>query len=81
MKARISDDRGFRVAGVLVRATPTALLPARRSERVTDRTAGRRSPSPRPAPARTYVYIEAHKKGEKLQAGVSTANLFKVRVR
>ena len=29
----------------------------------------------------TYVYVEAHKSGEKLQSGVSTANLFKVRVR
>ena len=81
VKARISDDRGFRVTGVLVRATPTAFLSGSRSERVTDKAGWATFTFAATGSGSTYVYVEAHKKGEKLQAGVSTANLFKVRVR
>lgn len=81
VKARISDDRGFRVTGVLVRATPTALLSGSTREKATDRTGWATFTFKATGSGATYVYVEAHKSGEKLQSGVSTANLFKVRVR
>jgi hypothetical protein len=81
LKARISDDRGFRIAGVLVRATPTALLSGSTRERATDANGWATFTFTSTGTGAAYVYIEAHKKGEKLQSGVSTANLFKIRVR
>ena len=63
------------------RATPTAFLSGSRSERVTDKAGWATFTFAATGSGSTYVYVEAHKKGEKLQAGVSTANLFKVRVR
>jgi hypothetical protein len=81
VKARISDDRGFRITGVLVRATPTALLSGSTREKASDSTGWATFTFNATGTGSTYVYVEAHKKGEKLQAGVSTANLFKVRVR
>ena len=81
LKARISDDRGFRIAGVLVRVTPTALLSGSTRERATDAKGWATFTFTSIGSGSAYVYVEAHKKGEKLQAGVSTANLFKIRVR
>ena len=81
MRVRISDDRGFRITGVLVRATPTGLLRGSARERATDATGWATFTYRSTGPGSTYVYVEAHKRGEKAQAGVSTANLFKVRVR
>jgi hypothetical protein len=81
VKARVSDDRGFRITGVLVRITPTALLSGSSREKATDRTGWATFTFKATGSGSTYVYVEAHKKGERLQAGVSTANLFKVRVR
>jgi hypothetical protein len=81
VRVRISDDRGFRVTGVLVRATPTGLLRGPTRERATDSTGWATFTYRSTGPGATYVYVEAHKRGEQAQAGVSTANLFKVRVR
>jgi hypothetical protein len=81
VKARISDDRGFRITGVLVRVTPTALLTGSTREKASDSTGWATFTFNATGSGSTYVYVEAHKRGEKLQAGVSTANLFKVRVR
>ena len=73
--------RGFRVDRVLVRVTPTGLLAGSSATKTSGRTAGRRSPSRATGAGTTYVYAEAAKKGEKAQSGVSSANLFRVRVR
>ena len=81
VKVRISDDRGFRVTGVMVAATPTAFLIGPAAERVTDRTGWATFTYKATGAGSTYVYVEAHKKGEKAQSGVSTANLFRIRVR
>ena len=52
LEVKVSDDRGFRVGGVQVRVTPTGLLAGPRCAKTERRpTAGRRSPSARPAPA------------------------------
>ena len=66
---------------MLVRVTPTAFLSGSTRERATDRTGWATFTFTATGAGSAYVYVEAHKKGEKLQAGVSTANLFKVRVR
>jgi hypothetical protein len=81
VKARISDDRGFRITGVLVRVMPTGFLAGSTRQRVTDRTGWATFTFTSTGSGTTYVYVEAHKSGENLQTGVSTANLFKVRVR
>ncbi len=81
LRVKVSDDRGFRVSGVQVKVTPTALL--------TGPTAPKTSPANGWATftyratgtGTTYVFVEARRKGEKPQAGISTSNLFKVRVR
>jgi hypothetical protein len=81
VRVRVSDDRGFRVSGVLVRAQPTGALSGVGSELVsssdgwatfTFRTAGSGT---------AWLYVEARRKGEKPQSGISTANLFRVHVR
>lgn len=81
LRVKISDDRGFRVSGVQVRVTPTGLLagPAATKTSLADgwatftfRATGTGT---------TYVFVEARRKGEKPQAGISTSNLFRVRVR
>jgi hypothetical protein len=80
LKVKVSDDRGFRVGGVQVKLTPTSLLagPALKTSAAngwatfTFRTTGTGT---------TYVFVEARRKGERPQAGISTSNLFKIRVR
>jgi hypothetical protein len=80
LRVKVSDDRGFRISGVQVRVTPTGLLAGASTKTsaangwatFTFRATGRGT---------TYAFVEARRKGEKPQAGISTSNLFKVRVR
>jgi hypothetical protein len=81
VKIRVSDDRGFRVTGVLVKATPTALLSGSSRERVSDAKGWATFTFTTTGSGTSFIYAEARRKGERPQTGVSTANLFKVRVR
>jgi hypothetical protein len=81
LRVKVSDDRGFRISGVQVRVTPTSLLagptPAKMSRAdgwaiFTYRATGTGT---------TYVYVDARRRGEQAQTGISTSNLFKIRVR
>ena len=81
VRVRISDRRGFRITGVLVKAIPTGLLSGSTAERATDRTGWATFTYTKTGSGTTHVYVEARKTNEKAQAGVSTANLFRIRVR
>jgi hypothetical protein len=81
VKIRVSDDRGFRVTGVLVKATPTALLSGSTRERASDATGWATFTFTATGKGTSFVYAEARRKGEKAQTGVSTANLFRIKVR
>ena len=81
VQIRVSDDRGFRVTGVLVRAQPTALLSGSTRARATSGTGWATFSYRANGSGTTYVYAEAAKNGEPAQTGVSTANLFRIRVR
>jgi hypothetical protein len=81
LQIRVSDDRGFRVTGVLVRPQPTGLLAGSTRARATSRTGWATFTFRATGVGSTYVYAEAHKAGEQAQSGVSTANLFRIRVR
>lgn len=76
---RVSDDRGFRVTGVIVRVVvaPSGTTARRTSDSdgwatFTFPVAGGRGT--------LYFYVEAWRKGEGPQAGVATATLFRYRV-
>lgn len=81
LQIRVSDDRGFRVTGVLVRPQPTGLLAGSTRARATSRTGWATFTFRAGGVGSTYVYVEAHKAGEKAQSGVSTANLFRIKIR
>jgi hypothetical protein len=81
VRIRVSDTRGFRITGVLVRALPTSLLAGSTAERVTDRTGWATFTFRATGSGRTFIYATARKKGEKQQTGVSSSNLFPLRVR
>jgi hypothetical protein len=81
LKIRVSDDRGFRVTGVLVRATPTMLLSGSTRERVSDAKGWATFTFTATGSGTSFIYAEARRKGEKPQTGVSTANLFRIRIR
>ena len=82
LRVKVSDDRGFRVSGVQVRVTPTGLLagPAAHEDERSP-TAGPRSPSARPAPAPPTCSSRPAGRARSRRAGISTSNLFRVRVR
>jgi hypothetical protein len=80
VQIRVSDDRGFRVTGVLVRAQPTGLLAGSAAARATTRTGWATFSYRATGSGTTYVYAEASKRGEKAQTGVSSANIFRIRV-
>jgi hypothetical protein len=69
------------VTGILVRAQPTGLLAGSRAARSTDSKGWATFVYAATGTGSTYVFAEAAKKGEKAQNGVSSANLFRVRVR
>jgi hypothetical protein len=81
IRIRVSDTRGFRVTGILVRAQPTGLLAGSAAARSTDAKGWATFVYSATGSGTTYVYAEAAKKGQKAQNGVSSANLFRVRVR
>jgi hypothetical protein len=81
VRIRVSDTRGFRIVGVLVKALPTSLLVGPAAERVTDRTGWATFTFRATGSGRTFVYATARKKGERAQTGVSSSNLFPVRIR
>ena len=81
VRIRVSDDRGFRVTGVLVKATPTLLLSGAVRERASDAKGWATFTYTSTGVGMAYVYAEARRKGEKPQTGVSTANLFRFKVK
>ena len=81
IRIRVSDTRGFRVAGILVRAQPTGLLAGSTAARSTDSQGWATFVYSATGRGSTHVYAEAAKKGERAQSGVSSANLFRVKVR
>jgi hypothetical protein len=81
VRIRVSDTRGFRIVGVLVKALPTGLLTGPTAERATDRTGWATFTFRAAGAGRTFVYATARKRGERAQTGVSSSNLFPVRVR
>jgi hypothetical protein len=81
LKVKVSDDRGFRIVGAMVSATPTGILSGSGSERATDRTGWATFTFSTSGSGRAWVYFEARRKGEKPQSGISTAKMFAIRVR
>ena len=81
LRVKISDDRGFRVAGVQVWATPTGLLAGSAAAKTSPANGWAVFTFRATGTGTTYVFVEARRKGEKPQTGISTSNLFKVRVR
>ncbi len=81
LRVKVSDDRGFRVGGVQVRVTPTGLLAGAVAARTSAANGWATFTFRATGTGATYVFVEANRKGEKPQAGISTSNLFKVRVR
>jgi hypothetical protein len=81
IRVRVGDDRGFRVSGVFVKVQPTALLAGSGAERLSTADGWASFTFKATGAGTTWLYVEAHKKGEKAQSGISTANLFRVRVR
>jgi hypothetical protein len=81
VRIRVSDTRGFRIIGILVKAVPTALLTGSTAERATDSTGWATFTFRATGSGRTFVYASARKKGERAQAGVSSSNLFPLRIR
>lgn len=81
IRVKVSDDRGFRVAGVQVWATPTGLLAGRDVPRMSNPDGWAAFTFRATGSGRTFVYVEARRKGEDGQSGISTANLFRVMVR
>lgn len=81
VQIRVSDDRGFLVTGVLVRAQPTGLLDGSTAARATGGTGWATFTYRATGSGTTYIYAEGTKRGEEPQSGVSGANLFRIRVR
>ena len=81
IRIRVSDTRGFRVTGIVVRVQPTGLLAGSKAARSSDSKGWATFVYTATGAGLTYVYAEAAKRGEKAQSGVSSANLFRVRVR
>lgn len=81
VRIRVSDTRGFRIVGILVKALPTSLLTGSTAERATDSTGWATFTFRATGTGRTFVYASARKKGERAQSGVSSSNLFPLRVR
>jgi hypothetical protein len=81
VRIRVSDTRGFRIVGILVKAVPTGLLAGSTAERATDRTGWATFTFRATGSGRTFLYATARKKGERPQTGISSSNLFPLRVR
>lgn len=81
VRVRVGDDRGFRVSGVLVKAQPTGILDGSGAERLSSSDGWATFTFKAAGSGASWLYVEARKKGEKPQSGISTANLFRVQVR
>jgi hypothetical protein len=81
LRIKISDDRGFRVSGVQVRVTPTSLLAGSAAAKTSAADGWATFTYRATGAGTTYVFVDARRTGEKAQQGISTSNLFKVRVR
>jgi hypothetical protein len=81
LRVRVSDTRGFRIVGILVKVVPTSLLLGSTAERATDGTGWATFTFRATGSGRTFVFASARKRGESAQSGVSSANLFSLRVR
>lgn len=81
IRVRVGDDRGFRVSGVLVKVQPTALLLGSGAERLSSADGWATFTFKKTGTGSTWLYVEARKKGEKAQSGISSANLFRVQLR
>jgi hypothetical protein len=81
VRVRVGDDRGFRVSGVLVSAVPTGLLSGSGADRLSSADGWATFSFNATGSGASWLYVEAHRKGEKAQSGISTANLFRVQVR
>jgi hypothetical protein len=81
IRVRVGDDRGFRVGGVLVKAVATGILSGAGAERLSSADGWATFTFKASGSGATWVYVEARKKGESPQSGISTANLFRVHVR
>jgi hypothetical protein len=81
IRVRVGDDRGFRVSGVLVSAVATGILSGSGAERLSSADGWATFTFTAKGSGTSWLYVEAHRKGEKAQAGISTANLFRIRVR
>ena len=81
LRVKISDDRGFRIGGAQVRVTPTGLLAGPVATKVSLANGWATFTFRATGTGTTYVFVEARRKGEKPQEGISTSNLFRIRVR
>jgi hypothetical protein len=81
LRIKISDDRGFRISGVQVSVTPTGLLAGPAATKTSSANGWATFTFRTTGTGTTYVFVEARRKGEKPQAGISTSNLFKIRIR
>lgn len=81
IRVKVEDNRGFRVVGAQVRLTPTGLLAGSRAARVSAADGWATFTFRATGSGTTFVYADARKRGEAAQRGISTANLFAVRVR
>lgn len=81
IRVRVGDDRGFRVSGVLVKAQPTGLLSGSGADRLSSADGWATFTFKATGSGSSWLYVEARKKGEKAQAGISTANLFRIQVK
>ena len=81
IRVRVGDDRGFRISGIQVEVTPTGLLAGSAAARMSNADGWATFTYRATGSGTTYVFVEAHRKGENAQEGISSANMFKVRVR
>jgi hypothetical protein len=80
VRFRVSDDRGFRVSGVVV---GVEIVPGSGAvvERRSDGTGWATFRYRVGQSSTLYFYVTARKPGEKLQSGVSTSTLYRLRLR
>jgi hypothetical protein len=80
VRFRVSDDRGFRISGALVgvEVVPGSGAVVERRTNSTGWATFRYRLGPSPT---LYFYVTARKPGEKLQSGVSTSTLYRLRLR
>lgn len=81
LRVKVSDNRGFRISGAQVTVTPTGSLAGPAATKASLANGWAAFTFRATGAGTTFVYVEARRRGEKAQSGISTAQLFKVRVR